>query len=70
MSSDREWNYEATVAEVEEIAAQIESGSLALEAVFEQFATAVKKLNQCEIFLAQGKQRMETLVETLEDLDF
>ena len=68
MSRDIEnpnWNYEATVAEVEEIVAQIESGVLPLEEVFDQFATAVKLLRQCETFLMQGKQRMDLLIETL-----
>ena len=59
------------VAEVEEILAQIESGSLPLEDVFEQFAIATKLLRQCETFLSQGKQRMNLLIETLEpDPDF
>ncbi len=67
------WNYEATIAEVEEIIQQIESGSLSLEDVFDQFAIAVEHLHQCEVFLNQGKQRMNLLIETLEqepELDF
>ncbi len=67
------WNYEATIAEIEEIIEQIESGSLSLEDVFEQFAIALEHLHQCEAFLNQGKQRMNLLIETLEqepELDF
>lgn len=68
---NQDWNYEATVAEVEEIVSQIESGALPLEEVFDQFATAVKLLRQCETFLSQSKQRMDLLIETLEpELDF
>jgi exodeoxyribonuclease VII small subunit len=63
MGSD--WNYEATVAEVEAIIAQLESGSLSLEDVFEQFAIAVDRLKQCDRFLSQGQQRMDLAIETL-----
>ena len=62
-----EWNYEEAVAEIEAIAAQIESGALPLEAVFTQFEVAVQQLRQCETFLNRGKERMDLLIETLED---
>lgn len=61
------WNYEAAVAEVEEIITRIEAGELELEEVFEQFATAVEYLRQCETFLQQRQQQMDLLIETLED---
>lgn len=61
------WSYEETVASVEEIIDQIESGSLPLEEVFEQFAIAVDRLRQCEAFLSQGKEQMHLLIETLTD---
>ncbi|MGK7877951.1 MAG: exodeoxyribonuclease VII small subunit [Xenococcaceae cyanobacterium] len=61
------FNYEETVAEIEQIIRQVESGSLPLEEVFEQFAIAVEHLHQCETFLTQGKQRMNLLIETLEE---
>jgi exodeoxyribonuclease VII small subunit len=59
------WNYEVTVAEIEQIISQIESGTLPLEDVFENFAIAVEQLRQCEAFLNEGKQRMNLLIETL-----
>lgn len=66
------WNYENTVSEVETIIDRIESGELPLESVFEQFAVAMDHLQKCDRFLAQGKQRMELLIETLseEDIEF
>jgi exodeoxyribonuclease VII small subunit len=68
------FNYEKTIAEVEEMIEQIESGSLALEDVFEKFAQAVEALGQCETYLNRGKQRMDLLIEILDptqnDLDF
>ncbi|MGI0486819.1 exodeoxyribonuclease VII small subunit [Pantanalinema rosaneae CENA516] len=61
------WNYEATVRQVEAIMMRIESGELELAEVFEQFATAVEYLRQCETFLAQRQQQMDLLIETLSD---
>lgn len=64
-------NYEATVAQVETIIAQIEAGELSLADVFDQFATAVKYLRQCEAFLQERQQQMDLLIETLvDDSDF
>lgn len=64
---DKSWNYESTVAEIEEIIEQIESGSLELEEVFEKFEIAVERLHQCESFLDRGKERMNLLIETLQE---
>lgn len=66
-----EWNYEATLAEVETIIEQIEAGELPLAEVFERYATAVKYLNQCDLFLQKHQQQMDLLIETLnEDTEF
>ncbi|MEI1373751.1 exodeoxyribonuclease VII small subunit [Nostoc sp. UHCC 0926] len=66
-SSEEGWNYEAKVVEIEGIIARIESGELELEAVFEQFASAVEYLRQCESFLQQRQQQVDLLIETLSD---
>lgn len=60
-------NYEAKVAEIEKIIARIEAGELDLAEVFEQFATAVESLRQCENFLQQRQQQVDLLIETLKD---
>jgi exodeoxyribonuclease VII small subunit len=62
-----DWNYEAKVAEVERIIAQIEAGELELEEVFEKFTAAVEYLRQCETFLQQRQQQVDLLIETLSD---
>jgi exodeoxyribonuclease VII small subunit len=62
-----DWNYEATVAEVESILTQIESGELDLADVFDRFSTAVESLRQCEAFLAQRQKQVDLLIETLTD---
>ncbi|WP_375504213.1 exodeoxyribonuclease VII small subunit [uncultured Nostoc sp.] len=66
-SSEEGWNYEAKVIEIEGIIARIEAGELDLEAVFEQFASAVEYLRQCESFLQQRQQQVDLLIETLSD---
>ncbi|MEG3846099.1 exodeoxyribonuclease VII small subunit [Microcoleus sp. herbarium19] len=60
-----DWNYEETVDRIEAIIDRVESGELPLEAVFEQFAVAVECLQQCEGFLARGKEQMELSIELL-----
>ena len=68
---NKNWNYEATVAEIEAILEQIEFGSLPLEEVFAKFAIAVEHLQACEAFLNRGKQQMNLLIENLaEEIDF
>lgn len=59
------WNYEATVAKVEKIINQLESGELELAEVFTEFSTAVEYLRECEAFLNQKQEQMTLLVETL-----
>ncbi|MGQ4647143.1 exodeoxyribonuclease VII small subunit [Lyngbya aestuarii] len=67
ISPPQNWNYEATVAQVENIIEQIEAGELELAEVFEQFSAAVEYLRQCEAFLNQRQQQMDLLIETLTD---
>lgn len=60
-----EWNYEETVEKIEKIVASIESGKLELSEVFDEFAAAVDHLRQCETFLAEKRQQVDLLIETL-----
>lgn len=60
-------NYESKVAEIEKIIARIEAGHLDLAEVFDQFATAVEYLRECESFLQQRQQQVDLLIETLTD---
>lgn len=62
-----DWNYEATVAEVEMIIHQIEMGELPVAELFDQFAIAVERLRQCETFLTRQQQQVDLLIETLLD---
>lgn len=60
-----DWNYEQTVDRIEAIIDRVESGELPLEAVFEEFAVAVECLQECEGFLARGKEKMDLAIELL-----
>ncbi len=62
-----DWTYEGTIVQVESIIAQIESGELDIALVFDRFSTAVNHLRQCEMFLAERRQQMDLLIETLSD---
>ncbi len=66
---DSDWNYEATVAEVEQFIHQIETGELELAEVFDQFSAAVERLQQCEAFLSYHRQQVDVLIETLDASD-
>jgi exodeoxyribonuclease VII small subunit len=66
-SAYEDWNYEETVAKVEEILTKIEAGELELAAVFEEFSAAVEYLRQCESFLAERQKQVDLLIETLTD---
>ncbi|PZO44758.1 MAG: exodeoxyribonuclease VII small subunit [Shackletoniella antarctica] len=61
------WSYETTVATVEGIIADLESGSLPLAAVLTQFEQAVQALTQCETYLQEKQQQVDVLIETLAD---
>lgn len=63
---DSSWTYEAAVEQVEAIIAQLETGDLPLEAVFNQFGQAVVSLQQCEAYLSTKQEQVELLIETLE----
>ncbi|MGB8691663.1 MAG: exodeoxyribonuclease VII small subunit [Microcoleus sp.] len=63
--SQSDWNYEETVDRIEAIIKRVESGELPLEKVFEQFAVAVECLQECESFLARGKEKMDLSIELL-----
>ena len=60
-----DWNYEQTLSEIEIITQQLETGELPLAEVFEQFASAVSALQQCDRFLQEKQTQASLLIETL-----
>jgi len=63
------WRYEAAIAEVESLIAQIESGELDLAEVVERFQQAAQTLKRCADFLDQKRQQVEILIEELDQDD-
>jgi exodeoxyribonuclease VII small subunit len=61
------WSYENTVASVEDIIADLESGNLSLATVLAQFEQAVQALQACENYLDEKQQQVDLLIETLAD---
>lgn len=61
------WSYEETVATVEAIIADLESGQLPLADVLSQFEQAVQSLQRCETYLNEKQQQVDVLIETLGD---
>jgi exodeoxyribonuclease VII small subunit len=54
--------FEDALAELEQIVAQLESGSLPLDAMMERYERGVKALKQCREMLDQAEKRIEILV--------
>jgi exodeoxyribonuclease VII small subunit len=69
-SSNDDWQYETSVAQVEQILTLIEVGEMDLADVFEQFTIAIDHLKQCEKFLGDRQQQVDLLIETLSDDEF
>lgn len=65
----KDWSYEDTLARIEDITAQLETGDMPLADVFEQFAAAVGSLKQCDQFLQDKQKEATLLIETLVDGD-
>ncbi|MDV3347733.1 exodeoxyribonuclease VII small subunit [Leptolyngbyaceae cyanobacterium CCMR0082] len=63
--SDNNWNYEASVEQVEAIITDLETGDLPLADIFEQFEKAVTELKKCDSFLQEKQQQAQLLIETL-----
>lgn len=65
----KDWNYEDTLAQIENITTQLETGDMPLAEVFEQFVVAVGSLKQCDQFLQDKQKEANLLIETLVDGD-
>lgn len=65
----KDWSYEETLARIEEITTQLETGDMPLADVFEQFSEAVGSLKQCDQFLQAKQKDAALLIETLVDGD-
>lgn len=60
-----DWSYEQTIARIEAITHDLETGELPLADVFSQFAEAVSALQQCDRFLQDKQTQASLMIETL-----
>ena len=63
--STETWDYEASVAQIETIITDLETGELPLANIFEQFEKAATELKKCDTFLQEKQQKAQLLIETL-----
>ncbi|MBT9134062.1 MAG: Exodeoxyribonuclease 7 small subunit [Firmicutes bacterium] len=56
-------NFEQTLKELEEIAAKLEHGDLALEEALSLYVHGVEALQACQALLAEAEQKVELLVK-------
>lgn len=59
--SSEEPGFEASLAEVEKIVANLESGELGLAASLEQYEQGIKQLKRCQTLLDQADQKVTML---------
>ena len=70
ISDDENINFEAAMAELEQLVAQMEEGDLTLDDSLKAFERGVMLTRQCQQALSQAELRVQKLTDkgTLEDL--
>lgn len=58
---EAEFDFETSLAEVEQIVAKLESGELGLTESLEQYETGIKQLKRCHALLDAAEQRVSLL---------
>ncbi len=74
MSSAKKFNLEKSLAELEELVEELESGDLPLEKAMKKFEAGIKLTRGCQAALKEAEQKVEILLksageEQLEDFD-
>ena len=71
MSNKKSVNLEKSLAELENLVEELESGDLPLEKAMTKFEQGVKLTRSCQAALKQAEQKVEILLkdESLEDFD-
>jgi exodeoxyribonuclease VII small subunit len=72
MSSAKSFNLEKSLAELEELVEELESGDLPLEKSMKKFEAGIKLTRRCQAALKEAEQKVEILLrsaggEELED---
>ena len=74
MSSNKKFNLEKSLAELEALVEELESGDLPLEKAMKKFEDGIKLTRGCQAALKDAEQKVEVLMqsaggEELEDFD-
>ena len=71
MSSAKKFNLEKSLAELEDLVEELESGELPLEKAMKKFEDGIKLTRGCQNALKEAEQKVEILLQSAgsEDLD-
>ena len=71
MSSTKKFNLEKSLAELEELVEELESGDLPLEKALKKFEEGIKLTRGCQAALKEAEQKVEVLLNSAggEDLE-
>ncbi|MBT8091205.1 MAG: exodeoxyribonuclease VII small subunit [Gammaproteobacteria bacterium] len=71
MSSAKKFNLEKSLADLEELVDELESGDLPLEKAMKKFEEGIKLTRGCQTALKEAEQKVEILLQSAgsEDLD-
>ena len=71
MSSAKKFNLEKSLADLEDLVEELESGDLPLEKAMKKFEEGIKLTRGCQTALKEAEQKVEILLQTAgnEDLD-
>ena len=69
MMSDEPVDFEAALAELEELVSRMESGTLSLEASLEAFERGIKLTRDCQAALRQAELRVKALTQDGDEVD-
>lgn len=67
--SDEPIDFEAALAELEELVSRMESGTLSLEASLEAFERGIKLTRDCQAALRQAELRVKALTQDGDEVD-
>ena len=67
--NDEPVDFEAALAELEELVSRMESGTLSLEASLEAFERGIKLTRDCQAALRQAELRVKALTQDGDEVD-
>ena len=69
MASDKQFNLEKSLTNLEDLVEELESGDLPLEKAMQKFEEGIKLTRGCQAALKEAEQKVQILLESAEDSD-